>query len=78
MIKLMTLAELSKFQKNFYYKKHTHIEENVFLYIPGQDLKNTRAYNLCKLCGQMIPITIDDKISKEIKTLVDKKIASMS
>jgi hypothetical protein len=78
MIKLITLSELSKFQKNFYYKKHPHVEENVFLYIPGQDIKTTRAYNLCKLCGQMVPIVIDDKISKEIKTIVDKKIASQS
>lgn len=73
-IKLITLAELARFQKNFYYKRHEHIEENVFLFNGEKDILKTRAYRLCKLCGQMSPLTINKEIAKEIKDIMDKKI----
>lgn len=73
-MKLITLAELARFQKNFYYKKHEHIEENVFIFNPEQDILKTRAYKLCKLCGQMSPLTINDEMATEIKDIMDKKI----
>jgi hypothetical protein len=72
MIKQITLAELSRYQKNFYYKAHQHLEDNVFL---SNLSSEPRVYKLCRLCGQMTSITANPEIKKEIKAILDKKTA---
>ncbi len=65
--------QLNLYQKNFYYKQHTCVFENVFMYNPGQEKLNIRAYDLCKLCGQLHSIDINTEMDKEIKAIIDKK-----
>jgi hypothetical protein len=73
MIKLISLTQLNLAQKNFYYKQHTCEFESVFLYNKGQEVLNIRAYNLCKFCGRLNSLDIDEKMDKEIKTIIDEK-----
>lgn len=75
MIKHISLAELNEFRKKDDHKTHNHEYENVFLFHPAQGLLNSRAYKLCKLCGKMVQIQIDDKINKEISAIIDRKMA---
>lgn len=75
MIKLISLTQLNLAQKNFFYKQHKCELESVFMYNQGQDVLNIRAYNLCKLCGQLNSLDIDKKMNKEIKAIIEKKAA---
>jgi len=76
MIRYLTLTQLSLAQKKFYYKYHTHLDENVFLSSPGPEFLNPRAYILCKLCGRIKSIEIDKDIKKEIQDVIVKKVLS--
>jgi hypothetical protein len=78
MIKHITPTQLKLAQKSFYYKTHTHLEENVFLSSPAPEFSNPRAYKLCKLCGKLSAIEIDKNIEKEIKEVIDKKLLSIN
>jgi hypothetical protein len=78
MIKHITPIQLKLAQKSFYYKTHTHLDENVFLTSPGPGFLNPRAYKLCRLCGKLASIEIDKNIKKEIEEVIEKKVHSMS
>ncbi len=73
MIKYLTLSQLNLAQKKFYYKYHTHKDENVFMASPGPDFLNPRAYILCELCGRLKSIEIDKNIENEIQEVITKK-----
>jgi hypothetical protein len=76
MIKYITSAQLSLAQKSFYYKAHDHLEETVFLSSPGPEFLNRRAYKLCKLCGQLTALEIDQQLDTEINQVLEKKLSS--
>lgn len=73
MIRYITLTELNEIRNRDDHKAHNHEYENVFLYHPGQGMLNPRAYKICKFCGQMVEMQIDDKIHKEIDDIIREK-----
>lgn len=78
MIRHITLTELNGIKEKYDHKIHTHKYENVFLFNPGQGLLNSRAYKLCKLCGEMTPLLRDAKLDKEIADIISKKLKSLN
>ena len=78
MIKFLTISQLAVAQKKFYYKYHSHVDENVFMSSPAPEFLNPRAYSLCSLCGRLQPLAIDKILEKEIQDVIAKKKLALS
>lgn len=79
MIKFLStkeLVELKEKSKQFLaqpqsvIEKHSHLFRKVFIHHSGMGLLNSRAYNACFDCGEMIQIPINEELDKEISSII--------
>lgn len=78
MIRHITLKELNEIKEKYNHKSHDHALENVFLFNPGGGLLNPKAYQLCKVCGELLQIKIAKELRKEIQTIIAKKVTKLN